>query len=426
MFFYILTLLLGLALTIVELPSLAFFPVIIFYFYKSNNLQTNLVLFLLGNSLLGVYLNLNGIPYIVTILFHLILIYLLYKYRIVKSIAKNAFPLIIVLFVLILAQMSSTYNEESLSKLMFILINFLTSLVVFYYTFKNLHLVNLKNLTQSLVVLVLFSYVYSIDLLKLDRLDDLSSFIGYYRQSQSTLKYNLNDALLLNYQFLGYLLNLGLLFLMFSKAFKTSFFILSNIILILLLYTFSRQNLLIHFIIIYANWVLSKSTIQRLTISFVFLLAISPFFYFFLESLEKIDLMASLLESDNILEGSGRDRIFQLGIDSFLSFPLLGIGLSGMAFDGELGVYPHNMIVEILAELGLIGFFIFSLVFVFYKLHYKLYIIRIYGINSMYWYLFLILFIVSFVSGSMIQNIRIFSLLFLPLMFNSTVINTQK
>lgn len=66
--------------------------------------------------------------------------------------------------------------------------------------------------------------------------------------------------------------------------------------------------------------------------------------------------------------------------DLFLQNPVLGIGLGsfGIAYNGiDQRYYPHNILVEILVEQGLIGFFLFMLffvgfiIFIFKKLYYS-------------------------------------------------------
>lgn len=71
-------------------------------------------------------------------------------------------------------------------------------------------------------------------------------------------------------------------------------------------------------------------------------------------------------QDQGLLEESGRPQLFRIAMDEFLSSPVVGVGLGayGESVIGSStshttqsgkGNYPHNIILEILAELGVLG-----------------------------------------------------------------------
>lgn len=78
--------------------------------------------------------------------------------------------------------------------------------------------------------------------------------------------------------------------------------------------------------------------------------------------------------SDSLIEQSKRDVLFTQAIEDWYSSPLIGVGLGKYAKtsassqvgtmyadDQFLRLYPHNLILEVLAETGLVGLLVFSI-----------------------------------------------------------------
>ncbi len=374
------------------------------------------MLFLFAYPIVGMFLNQIGYPYVVTIIFFVTIVYLFKVLNLTESLIKNSNLLISFFLFFFLNSILSINNSESISKLILICLNFFTSLITFYYLYDKFELIQLKNISQSIILLILFTYVYSIDVLGFPRVNDFSNFLGFYRSSQMTLHNENSELFNINYQFLGYLLNFAILFIMYSRFSKIEFLVISNIILLLLIYSFSRQNVLIHFILLFVNWVLIKDTFKRLVIGISISVIILPIIFQIVLQYDNSGLFKSIYESENVLESSGREDVFNIGLNTFLSNPLFGVGLSGMSFDNIVGVYPHNMIVEIMAETGIIGLLYLFVFFCFYKFKTKLRVLNRLHKLKFFLLMFIILFFVSLISGSMIQNIKVFSLLLVPLL----------
>ncbi len=72
-------------------------------------------------------------------------------------------------------------------------------------------------------------------------------------------------------------------------------------------------------------------------------------------------------QNQGFVEESGRPQLFEIAINDFMSSPVVGVGLGeygesvirgmkGHTWDStNLGYYPHNIILELLAELGVLG-----------------------------------------------------------------------
>ena len=110
--------------------------------------------------------------------------------------------------------------------------------------------------------------------------------------------------------------------------------------------------------------------------------------------------MLNSVKEDGYLEASNRDLVLLKGVTDFLDNPFLGVGY-GRFFFGKYGLYPHNLIVELLCELGLIG------VLIIFSLSLKP-IIQIIKNYKPCVYLLVVYFLRSMTSGGLDSNIMLF------------------
>jgi O-antigen ligase len=71
------------------------------------------------------------------------------------------------------------------------------------------------------------------------------------------------------------------------------------------------------------------------------------------------DAIQNVLLSSTIsgaIEASGRSELISRGLELFNASPLWGVGFGHYSYNGIFDTYPHNTIVELLAEIGIIGF----------------------------------------------------------------------
>jgi O-antigen ligase len=105
-----------------------------------------------------------------------------------------------------------------------------------------------------------------------------------------------------------------------------------------------------------------------------------------------------------------RITLWDIAIKMFLDNYIFGAGLGGFEtnFYSTLGAqlhYPHNIILEVLSELGIIGFILFCIVFVLTLLKLKNYSIKIF-------ILFLFSFYLALFSKDLSSNPFLFSFVF--------------
>lgn len=132
------------------------------------------------------------------------------------------------------------------------------------------------------------------------------------------------------------------------------------------------------------------------------------------ETMSTIRRLYKLTES---LGGSAETRIRMYGeaIQVWMAHPLFGAGVGSwpvLTGFGDIKMYPHNMILEVLAEFGLIGLFLLSLPFLFALRHLR----RVTHVRRDPWALLaLMLFLNAFVNamftGDLSDNRYVFAFL---------------
>jgi O-antigen ligase len=419
--FYLLYLLFFVGLLFPILSSTLILILIVIVFTLTNNRITNTAVFLIANNIFGIYLNKIGVPYVINIGFYGILLYFIFnnsQFKITSTLSK-LFPLIAFLAFLFLSLFSAPIFAVSLNKYVLIVIAFFVNLIIFYILFHNSNQIQYLHLALSIVLLVLFNLNYSIDLLGYPRLVTIQDYFGHFRTSQGIFIYDNSLDFVINYQALGFFLNLGLIFTVLSDETKFNKLILYLLILVLLIYIGSRQNILVHIIIpfviiLYRNFNIRSVLLFIFSLTVIQLIIIPVVINYF-----NTDLFFVLSDDVGVLEATGRDEFASKAVDYILDFPFLGIGLGGFEFDGKFGVYPHNLFLEILSELGFFGFFVFLWSFVAYKFNLKRKNLLIYKVDELFFMLLTLLLTTSMVSGGLDLNIRIFSLLYLPILMTN-------
>ena len=115
----------------------------------------------------------------------------------------------------------------------------------------------------------------------------------------------------------------------------------------------------------------------------------------------------TVLSDRGVLEGSGRLGLVDVAVDMFKNNPLIGVGFGGYNLWGNYDAYPHNIILEILAEMGIVGLlfivlsvlYYFRQIYVFFSKKYDIYLC----------FLLIPLIARAMISGSLADNIVIFS-----------------
>jgi hypothetical protein len=229
------------------------------------------------------------------------------------------------------------------------------------------------------------------------------------------------DDLTISYHLPGFLSLLGLSFFLadskkYSKLMKWYIWILAFIIIF---YTGARQNLLAYIaLLIFFIFTLKEYSIIHKFLAIGIVGAVSTLTLLSINS----DVIQNILLSRSIsgaIEVSGRSELISRGLELFNTSPLLGVGFGHYNFRGIFESFPHNIIVELLAEVGIIGFsFIIILCcYVVYKSHQKLSFLHKHNFKP--YFVLLPLFVRAMISGSMTTNIIVFSFIFSIYCFKS-------
>jgi O-antigen ligase len=159
------------------------------------------------------------------------------------------------------------------------------------------------------------------------------------------------------------------LFLSASKKFDFNSFFLLFVCSWIALVSGSRQAIL-GVLVIFGAWIILKNgkgikkgdVVLSIIALFVLILGLSTL---------ELDIFSDLFQSDSSVEEStGRDYLYPLAI--IQSNLLFGVGFGNYEnpfIDGE--VYPHNLFLEILCEMGIIGLAVISIVIITWYINEK-------------------------------------------------------
>jgi len=139
---------------------------------------------------------------------------------------------------------------------------------------------------------------------------------------------------------------------------------------------------------------------------------------------QRLSGFSELSEDQSTLE---RLLAFQIGINAFVENPIWGLGLGGFGVYGyriDENIYPHNIFIEIGAEMGLIGIILFTsgiiYIFVLSKKQIKHPHIQI------YFALFLLVFLNYLKSGGLIDARKFFVIIGILISYGNFIISSAK
>lgn len=189
----------------------------------------------------------------------------------------------------------------------------------------------------------------------------------------------------------------------FIFRFKTKliYVIIFTLLLAGLMVTQTRQSILV-LIILIIPFIFIRSYKDRnfkgIKMITILLIAIPFLLYFIFDvmldyySLFRIDS----IERDLTTSEYGRFNLMKWAIDLFIEKPFFGWGFG---YTDDTITYPHNIILEILAELGIIGFILFSWFLIVRFINVR---------NTQIRLLITIFFVLSLFSGNLAQNYLLF------------------
>lgn len=357
---------------------------------------------LLGSTLY--LLNITGIATIIEIIFFLICFYR-WQYQKVYHINNFSSGIKSMLFVLILLSLSALFSNGgnyAFTKVRDTYINALFSFFAFSWLLSNPQKCNYVKVG---LCLILYSYL----LLLLSPLFNNGvgpeGFLDFgYLRTQNLFVLE-DEKYLIDYQHVGFFATIGCGIILLGTLWKNINvkFVLFCVCLctIASLYSGARQFIIISIVIMGIQIYLQRKGILRLSYSAVGIIAIVLFLQFLMGD----GGLLNSVKTEGYLVASNRYLITYKGWDDFVSNPIFGIGYGRFIFDGRYGLYPHNLIIEMLCELGIIGFGLII---------FKSYIpaIRIFKFYKPCLYLFVILLLRAMVSGGIDSNIIFFSFVF--------------
>lgn len=202
----------------------------------------------------------------------------------------------------------------------------------------------------------------------------------------------------------------NIIILMFCIVFHDKYFSkisVSSILIIplglyLLAEAGSRTPLISFFVAIAILYFSGISLNRRVLYGLSALLSGSLFYYIFSETRFFDDKLYSMIQRVDLYAES-----IELLRNNFMGY---GIGSFGLLSWGEdVRFYPHNIFLEVALEMGVVGFFFFSvLILIGFKSFYK---------NNLFFYLFLISLVNAQLSGDLVGNNYIFIFLFLSVSY---------
>ena len=216
----------------------------------------------------------------------------------------------------------------------------------------------------DMVLLLLFTSVFLISFAENSYHINPSSFFDFnwFRHGLIAYKYVSIENTLVSYQEVGMDATYAFALLLSLNKRPKYLYLLSAVALFLTLVSGARQSLVACIIVIflryaYFNDAKSLKKVLLLFFSFVFLYIVYNL------------LLSSNIETvTNTLESGDKERnyIWFLAIKLFSDNPLLGIGLGGFADYYPENPWPHNIILELLCECGLMGLICFLLITIIY------------------------------------------------------------
>lgn len=233
---------------------------------------------------------------------------------------------------------------------------------------------------------------------------------GFYRTKVGTDMYvdlaEKGISYATHYQFFGTVCIIGLTLCMaFKRMSLTQVLVLLILNIVSIGYTGARQYLIIMFALFALYILLMKGNM----IGKVFILIGGVYVVSYIMFQSVMSDYINVISNKGLLEGTGRNELFEMGVKLFKENPVFGVGFGGYNYYGAYGAYPHNMIVEQLAEIGLVGvLFVYICVLLNKKALYLMYMPK-QGVVLMY--VMLAFFMRSMISLSFTGNIILFSIL---------------
>ena len=232
-----------------------------------------------------------------------------------------------------------------------------------------------------------------------------------------------------DYLAVGELLGIGVIIYLYQSG--TIRILLAIFIFAMLVILGARGPFLFTIIAITIYFSLKKN--QRLfNFNSLFILVVLGALFIFLAQLwSGAELLRDRLLSfsDFSEEESTLERLvaFQFGLNAFVENPFWGLGLGGFGLYGygvDENVYPHNIFIEIVAELGIVGLVLFSTSLIYLIILARKQISHPH--IQIYFTLFLFILLNYFKSGGLIDARKLFIMIGILVAYANFIINNRQ
>lgn len=341
---------------------------------------------------------------------------LLNKY--LSSLFKNTVSIVLLFALFGIFVFAFTYGPMTVfakDKLLYIIMFGIMKFYAFYCMCKSRTLSN-GSIGELLVLLSILGITICLRLYGYQPPNDLLDF-EWFRNGYGTYVRVNDEEPLIGYQVIGQNALYALAFFMTSVNCTKLTKLLSIIVCIVLtLISGARQSILGVVILFIAYYAMFKGENIAKKLKYIFLGSIVVVGILAVFSQLENSIVSGLFDTSqgNLYEQSSRELNFITAIILFEQNPLFGVGLGGYEVTG-IGPYPHNFILEVLCECGIVG-----MCLIIFVLLIKLSTCRInirYRLpnGSFYFLIILCLLIRSSVSEDLTESIGLFmSILAIP------------
>lgn len=360
--------------------------------------EDSAIVFILLASVFGAFYAQEGVRFIGSVLTWGSAAFLLKdlaSYR--NSWLSNFKPLLFFIIVVLFSIITTAGGNYSATKFSAMLMNAVIFTIAFSHLllFPNKHSLGHIGVMYVLYSLFLLGYMNELMGVKISTNSLLYSFAAF--------RYDINEYLAgdkeifhINYQDVGMHGCIGLVLILFSedknaKRFRSMVVILSGLIV---WYAAARQAILL-FAVIWLTYFALYKGLSFKNIILLSLLIIGVYTLFLNLDTQSLDFLMGSTEGKE----SARHRIVQTAMSQFYANPLTGVGFGRFYIDGEYGCNEHNLFVELLTEMGIIGFLVYicSSIFPLFKCYH-----RIKG--NIHFYAPFLLILLSYLLRSMVSS----------------------
>lgn len=311
-------------------------------------------LFLLLGSTFGAFYAQNGVRFVGSFLVWGSALYLLkdlISYG--NNWSSHYRPLLFFIFLILFSILITTGGSYSTEKFIAMMMNVVPFTIAFSHLilYKEKHSfghVGLMYVLYSIFLLVFMNEQMGV---KVNLNTLLFSFAGFRYEINEYIAGD-KDVWHVGYQSIGIHGCIGLIYALFTndqyaKQFKILIISLSALVV---WYAAARQAILLYAVIWLAYLTLYKGLSLRNLIALSVLVAGGYLLLMNLDNNSLEFLMGSTEGKD-----SARDRIMDAAMRQFYQNPVFGVGFGRFFIDGEYGCNEHNLFVELLTEMGVVG-----------------------------------------------------------------------